>query len=246
MEFSVNVTEPSISAKLLASSVANVLAVDQLSMTLDYVVSASNVTIFSLGASRVILEYDTLDLTKKDAQVWTLVLDTPYELRAVFPENSTIIAMNMPPRKIGIEDNAPILTLGSGHWEISYIFETFVAPSHTTTLQSQISSNTGQPLETVPYGWILTIAAAVAVAGMGFVGFRHLRSNAGLRRELTSEDREVLQLISSRGGRMLESQLRDELGMPKATAWRHVRKLEKLGLVRVRRLGLQNEVELAS
>jgi len=248
MEFSVNATEPSISARLLASSVANVLAVDQSSMPLDYVLSASNVTIFSLGASKVTLEYDTLDLTKKDGRVWTLTLDTPYELRAVFPQNSTIIAMNMPPRKIEIGNNAPILTLSSGHWEISYVFEILATASYTTAVQHSTSSSVTQPSsETPSSSWILTVTVAtVALAAVGLVGLRHVRSRAGLRGELTSEDREILELISSSGGRILESQLRDKLGIPKATAWRHVRKLERLGLIRVRRLGLQNEIELVS
>jgi len=38
--------------------------------------------------------------------------------------------------------------------------------------------------------------------------------------------------------------LRDLLGIPKTSAWRRVKKLERLGLLRTRKIGSQNEVEL--
>ena len=239
MKISVNVTDPSISIELLSSSVANVLAVDESAVPLDYALSSSNLTIYSLGASKVTLEYDTLELTKKEGLVWTLILDTPYELRATFPENSTIIAINKPPGKIEVRTNSPILTLSPGPWEISYMLETLVATSLVTT----ISSITQLPSETIPSSWVLVVVAAVAAA---FIGFMYLRSRPRPDVELTGQDREMLEVISSSGGRILEAELRSKLGMPKATAWRRVRKLERLGLIRVRRVGLQNEIELTS
>jgi uncharacterized membrane protein len=42
----------------------------------------------------------------------------------------------------------------------------------------------------------------------------------------------------------LEVEIREALGLPKTTAWRLVRRLEKKGLVVVRKVGNQNVVEL--
>jgi len=245
MELSVNTTEPSLTIELLSSSVANVLAVDQSAMPLDYALSPPNLTVYSLGASEVILEYDTLALTKKEGLVWMLVLDTPYGLRATFPENSSIIAINRPPDRIQVRSNSPVLTLSSGQWEISYVIETPIATSSITNTPSSTSGLIQAPSETLPFSWLLTVAVAVVAAAAGFMGFRHFRSGARLQ-GLTNQDREMLRIVSSSGGRILEAELREKLGMPKATAWRRVKKLERLGLIRVRRVGLQNEIELTS
>jgi uncharacterized membrane protein len=51
-------------------------------------------------------------------------------------------------------------------------------------------------------------------------------------------------LLRSKGGRALEAEIREALGLPKTTAWRLVRRLEKKGLVVVRKVGSQNVVEI--
>jgi uncharacterized membrane protein len=56
----------------------------------------------------------------------------------------------------------------------------------------------------------------------------------------------VIELLRSKGGRALEAEIREALGLPKTTAWRLVRRLEKKGLVVVRKVGNQNVVELRS
>ncbi len=59
---------------------------------------------------------------------------------------------------------------------------------------------------------------------------------------LRHEDREALQVIAESGGRMFESELRERLRLPKTSLWRLVRRLEKLGVVEVRKVGGQNLV----
>jgi uncharacterized membrane protein len=62
---------------------------------------------------------------------------------------------------------------------------------------------------------------------------------------LSPADNEMLQAIRSKGGKIFESELRDSLGLPKTSAWRRVKKLEKRGLIKIRRVGSQNEIELS-
>ena len=63
---------------------------------------------------------------------------------------------------------------------------------------------------------------------------------------LDKDEMKVIELLRSKGGRALEAEIREALGLPKTTAWRLVRRLEKKGLVVVRKVGNQNVVELRS
>lgn len=117
----VNETFPAVGVWLLASAVENLIAVDENGTLLDYVTEDSNLTVFTLGARKAVIEYDTVALTRKEAGVWTLTLNAPYSLVLKFPEESTIIYLNEVPTSISTEDNRTILELFPGQWEISYI-----------------------------------------------------------------------------------------------------------------------------
>ncbi len=118
----VNETFPSISLELLSSLVENVVVVNDENQTvLDYDVAGSNMTIFSLGASRVLLEYDTVELTEKESGVWTLLVQNPYNLTVYLPEESTIVYLNKMPTSIDTEDGTITLALYPDEWEISYV-----------------------------------------------------------------------------------------------------------------------------
>jgi len=78
-------------------------------------------TIFSLGASRVLLEYDTVELTEKESGVWTLLVQNPRDLTLYLPEDSTIVYLNQMPTSIDTEDGRITLSLYPAEWEISYV-----------------------------------------------------------------------------------------------------------------------------
>ncbi|TET19608.1 hypothetical protein E3J74_05840 [Candidatus Bathyarchaeota archaeon] len=117
----VNETFPSISLELLSSLVENVVVDDENQTVLDYDVVGSNMTIFSLGASRVLLEYDTVELTEKESGVWTLLVQNPYNLTVYLPEESAIVYLNEMPTSIDTEDGTITLSLYPDEWEISYV-----------------------------------------------------------------------------------------------------------------------------
>ena len=118
----VNETFPSISLELLSSLVENVVVVNDENQTiLDYDVAGSNMTVFSLGASWVLLEYDTVELTEKESGVWTLLVQNPYNLTVYLPEESTIVYLNRMPTSIDTEDGTITLALYPDEWEISYV-----------------------------------------------------------------------------------------------------------------------------
>lgn len=117
----VNDTVPSISFELLTSSFDNVFVVDENLTVLDYEVDAQNMTIYSFGAARVRVEYDTIALTEKESGVWTLLFQSPYNVTVYLPLDSIIVYLNSIPISIATENDLIALSLYPFEWEISYI-----------------------------------------------------------------------------------------------------------------------------
>jgi len=61
---------------------------------------------------------------------------------------------------------------------------------------------------------------------------------------LSELDRLILEAIRERGGSVLQGRLQNELGIPKTTLWRRVKKLEKLGYLRIVKEGTVNRLIL--
>ena len=118
----VNDTVPAVTLPLLNSSVNNFIVLDENQTVLDYDVDGINLTVFTLGTTSVSLQYDTDSLTKKDFGVWSLIVDTPYNLTVLLPEESTVVYLSEMPTSIDTEGNKITLSLFPSQWEISYIF----------------------------------------------------------------------------------------------------------------------------
>jgi uncharacterized membrane protein len=226
---SVDPAEPSITLKLFSSSPYNVLALDEENSPLSYDVSGLNITVYTLGASKLTLEYDTDALTSKSAGVWTVSFTTPYQLSLIMPEGAVILYFNAAPASIENAAGKLTLTLPPGTWEVSYTLE---APPATPP----------QP-QPFPIHLALAILGAAAAAITAFVLFRRRRRLEALRRE----EAEVIRFLRERGGRALEAELREAFpNIPKTSMWRLVKRLEKRGILTVKKVGMQNVVQLKS
>ena len=62
--------------------------------------------------------------------------------------------------------------------------------------------------------------------------------------ELRPDDVKVIEFISEKGGKVLEPEIRMRFALPKTSAWRQIKRLERLGYVRVTKIGSQNQIEL--
>lgn len=155
---SVNDTFPAITVSLLNSSVSNFIVVDENQTVLDYVLDESNLTIFTLGTEKVTIQYDTNSLTKKDFEVWSLIINSQFNLSVLLPEGSSIVYMNEIPSSIDIEDEKITLSLYPTPWEISYIISSLV-PEDFQVTELNIS-----PL-TAFVGEEITISVSVANLG---------------------------------------------------------------------------------
>jgi uncharacterized membrane protein len=237
----VNELFPEIILPLLSSSIENVIVLDENQMAVDYEINGDNLTVFTLGAERVSVEYDTISLTKKEAEVWTLVVDNPYNLTVFLPQNSTVVYLSKMPTAIDTSGTRITLSLYPGQWEISYVLP--VLPEDETKDKEGPS--------TIPIEYL--IAAIVAVTAVVLSALLIVRRRRGPNVEkilkaypqLKKEDREVIQFLAEKDGKAFEAEIRERFpDMPRTSLWRLVRRLERLEIVEVKKIGLENQVQL--
>jgi len=325
----VNETVPAVTLPLLNSSVNNFIVLDENQTVLDYEVDGINLTVFTLGTTSVSLQYDTNSLTKKDFDVWSLIVDTPYNLTVQLPEESTVVYLSETPTSIDTEDNKITLSLFPSQWEISYIFsltppadfqisDLNVTPSEveageevtvsvkitnvgwqtgsytlpliinqttedtkTVTLEEGASNTTefkvikqtpgkynieiaglvdeftvraassnGAPSDLIPVEYLAAVAVAVAaifVAAFFLVRKRgpNVENIFKMHPYLNKEEKDVIRFLAENERKAFESQIREQFpDIPRTSLWRLVRRLEKLDIVRVKKIGLENQVEL--
>ncbi|MBI4257973.1 MAG: helix-turn-helix domain-containing protein [Thaumarchaeota archaeon] len=62
--------------------------------------------------------------------------------------------------------------------------------------------------------------------------------------DLRVDDREALEFIAQAGGEVLETELREKFKLPRSTAWRMIKRLQRQGLVEIRKIGGQNLISI--
>ncbi len=238
----VNETFPSATLPLLSLSVENVIVLDENQTLLDYEINGLNLTVFTLGAKGVFLEYDTISLTRKEAEVWTLIVENPYNLTVLLPENSTIVYLSKMPTAIDTEDSKITLSLFPDYWEISYILPLFP--------QDGSMDEDGLWI-TIPVEYLIAAVVVVAAAFLSaFILFRRKRGPnvekiLKSHPQLMQEDRAVIKFLAEKEGKAFEAEIRERFpDIPRTSLWRLVRRLERLEIIEVKKIGLENRVEL--
>jgi uncharacterized membrane protein len=238
----VNELAPEVTLPLLSSSIENVIVLDENQMAVDYEINGDNLTVFTLGAERVLVEYDTISLTKKEAEVWTLIADNPYNLTVSLPQNATVVYLSEMPTAIDTSGAVIKLSLYPGYWEISYVVP--LLP------QDELNGDEG-PLAPIPIEYL--IAAIVAVAAVVLSALIVVRRRRGpdvekilkAHPQLKKEDKDVIEFLAEKDGKAFEAEIRERFpDMPRTSLWRLVRRLERLEIVEVKKIGLENQVQL--
>jgi uncharacterized membrane protein len=238
----VNELDPDVTLSLVSSSNENVLVLDENQMAVDYEIIGSNLTVFTLGAERVFIEYDTISITKKEAEVWTLNVDNPYNLTVFLPQNSTVIYLSEMPTAIDTRGTGMTLSLHPGYWEISYIVP--LVP------QDELDGN-GTVSDLIPVEYLIAAIVAIAAFVLSVLVIvkrkkgpdtdKILKDNPQLRKE----DKDVIMFLAEKDGKAFEAEIRERFpDMPRTSLWRLVRRLERMEIVEVKRIGLENQVQL--
>jgi len=233
---------PEITMPLISSSIENVIVLDENQLAVDYEINGEDLTVFTLGAESVSVEYDTITLTKKEAEVWTLVADNPYNLTAFLPQNSTIIYLNNMPTSIDTSGTGINLSLYPGQWEISYVLP---------LISEDGTDDNRTPDSTIPIDYLIAAIVAVVAVIISIILIIRRRRGPNVEKilkanpQLKKEDKEVIEFLAEKGGQAFEAEIRERFpDMPRTSLWRLVRRLERLEIVEVKKIGLENQVQL--
>jgi len=236
---------PQAQNTLLCVDVENLVVLDENQLPIDYDLDGENLLIYSFGASKAQIEYDTNTLTSKANEVWTIQLQNPYDLTVVFPVNSTVIYLSDAPSSIETVNSEVILRLSSGQWEISYLLALLEQQSSPT---GPLQNSTGLPPEYIAIIVACVVVAVVLGVALFLVKRKprfNLKKALNENPQLMTEDKEVLQFLAEKGGSAFEAEIRQRFpDMPRTSLWRLVKRLEKLELVEVKKVGLENQVKL--
>ncbi|MDE1857843.1 MAG: hypothetical protein KGI26_02080 [Thaumarchaeota archaeon] len=237
--FSVDPKATSVQIPLLSAAVSDLVATDQEGSPLSYgfAPGGGNVTVYTLGASAVTLSYDTGSLTSKNGTIWTLSFGTGYNSTVILPPLSTLTSASGTPYSVNETGTSPELSLPPGSWVVDYGVP-FVGSATTTsgpTTQPGLPGNNQYELA-VEAG----AAGALAVAVLAFWRLRSRIPNQG---ELRPDDVQVLNFIREKGGKVLEPEIRTRFALPKTSAWRQIKRLERMGYVKVTKVGSLNQIE---
>jgi len=290
-------SDTSINLLLVSPLIANPVATDQNGSGLYFEITGANITVYTIGATRVDLSYETAALTSKQGTVWTLSFEAYYNTTVTLPQGSTLTSVSGTPSYIATANGSPVVTVPKGNWEIDYGVPIVIASSSTvssgtsvgqtsvTTTQTATQSSTqSTSLGTYPVSstsgstashslssstsgtassgsgttssssskasgtggtTLYLAAAAVIVIGSAALYARRRRTTPDLRgSELRPDDIKVIEFISEKGGKVLEPEIRTRFALPKTSAWRQVKRLERMGYVKVTKIGSQNQIEV--
>ncbi len=235
--------KPQITIALLSASIENLVVLDANNIAIDFEVSGSNLNIFTFGATQITIEYDTVSLTSKQAEVWSIIVNNPYNLTLFLPENSTIIYLNHVPTQINTETNKVSLMISPNQWEISYIIP---LQQEDNDNPDDGSSNTAIPLEFLIIGAII-IALTIAILIIFFMRKRKINVKKTINRNphLSKEDKAVIEFLAEKEGKAFEAEIRQRFpDMPRTSLWRLIKRLEKAEIIEIEKIGLENQVKL--
>ncbi len=222
---------------------------DEDGLLLNYQIKGSRVLVESLGAKLVNVTYHTKMITKMESGVWTVNITSPCNRTTIkLPKNSIIMGLSRIPSSIYKENGRTVLVFEhNGVIWASYVLELetpISSPTEPSEEPPSSETETGKR-ETEYYTWLVPI-----VAGMIFITFllifslKRARKIAVKLEELPYVDRLIIEELNVRGGSAFQSELIRSLELPKTTVWRHLKGLEKEGLIEIKKIRGMNHIRL--
>ncbi|ASI98457.1 helix-turn-helix transcriptional regulator [Thermococcus celer] len=231
-----------IELPLLGEHYENVIVEDGNGNPVNFELGNGSLLIYPGDAEVVNVSYYTPDLTSKEGMVWTLNVSTGDSFTVVLPENAIVVDLSDVPLEIAGNS----ITMPPGNQSISYTLN---------GRDSESAGETGNSTYPLTYPVILTALAVLGAVGGGYLLRRRKVEGKPMpsreefeakleNLDLNEEERRALLYIFDRGGRASQAEVREAIGLPKTTAWRMFRRLERKGLVRILKGKKENWVEL--
>jgi len=253
-EIEVDSLEIDSALSLFGNEIDNFVAISGNDVLLSAEIANDTATVGTFGSSTISINYDIHDLVSKEGRIWTFTLDAPTDYTLLMPENSVIVGMSALPLNMEIVDDRTRLLLPSGPSEINYVFATPTPFPPTPTTQNEFDSTL-----------IVIGGAIVAASAIGIIFLIRSQKKPekitttiiaetgkplepetifNLRPDLREDDKEMISFIFNNGGQALESELRKKFLQPRTTMWRAVKRLERQGIIEIKKKDMQNLVRI--
>ena len=225
-----------IELPLIGDHYENIIVEDEDGNPLNFLLENGSLLIYSGDAGIVKVSYYTPDLTAKEGMVWTLHVATNDSFTVVLPEDAIVVDLS----DIPLEIAGNSITMPPGSQSVSYTLNGRGAGGE---------SGTGS----LPYFALL--GGLVVVGGSAYALWRKKRGQSSMptreefqarleNLDLNEEEKRALLYIFDKGGKASQAEVREAIGLPKTTAWRMFKRLERKGLVKVLKGRKENWVEL--
>jgi uncharacterized membrane protein len=245
----------SIQVPLVAISVYGLVATDQNGSPLSYgpTKGSNNITVYTLGATGVTVRYDTDNLTSKQGTVWTVAFTSEFNLTLILPQSSTVGSVSGTPYSINETNMVPEMSLSPGNWKVSYEEPLVLSTSTVTGTTGGTATSATSPggilgggVGGIPYMEVAEAGGSIVIVVVTVLAYRWWKKGGigPVSKDLRPDDVQVLNFIQEKGGKVLEPEIRMRFALPKTSAWRQIKRLERLGYVKVTKIGSQNQIEI--
>ncbi|MHB9301672.1 helix-turn-helix transcriptional regulator [Thermofilum pendens] len=239
-----------------------VVVVDEHGTPLAYMVNETTGTmrIITLGSSLVSISYFTSSILSMSKGVWTVSYVSPLPSTVRLPAGTALSSLSTVPTSVTVQNQSLVLSFQPGRVSFSYVYVPQQPPQQAPPQTSQPSRvNASQPAsqpqptpspqqpapaKTTPSGMPIEplYIAVLGAAGAAVVLALLLKARGG--RELGEEDEEIIGVLKKLGGGAFQSDIGLYVSLPPTTLWRRIRRLEKLGYVKIEKKAGRNFVRL--
>ena len=215
---------------------------------------SNNFEVETLGASTILINYDTYSLVSKNGKVWSFAVDSPTEFSLLMPMNSLVVGMTTFPIDMSEEDDRIKMLLPPGPVELTYFLTHAESAQVNPVVETEDSS---QPSIIIAItGIIIAVIIGVIfkfrkkpISNIQTESVKDSTEQFGLESTLSDDnvrddDKEIIKFIHENGGEVLESELRKKFLQPRTTMWRAVKRLERQDKIIISKKDQQNLVKL--
>ncbi|CAB50170.1 helix-turn-helix transcriptional regulator [Pyrococcus abyssi] len=202
-----------------------------LSVTLNgekipFILGEENITVYSSNAGLLRVTYITPDLTDKHGKVWKVLLPFNYTKDVTLPEGAVIVGLSGIP--LEIRGNSVVMPRGEQYIE-------YVVPP--MFYNNQVKRGFGVQYSLFVVSFILGLVFGLYGGRIKVMLSRGVSLDDLVERyDLNKEEQDVLAYIAEHGGRVRQADIRNDLGIPRTTTWRILKRLEKMNLIKLEKV----------
>ncbi len=232
----IETSEPYIYFPLIGSNPQYLIVVDQNMNPISFeVVNATYLKVYTYGKKILNITYFTNTLTSKDA-LWYLSFHAPAPCEVYLPGYFIVLGVKPNPREIIKQDTLLCLLLDRGEVNITYYI-----PLKIPTKGGALNKYS-RVLKEHMFEIILTMV----VVASSFVTYKFVKYAKYLLvlKRADEIERAIVEELKRRGGEAYQHEIMRKLEYPRTTVWRHIKKLEEKGVVKIEKRGKHNYLKL--